>query len=274
MSTCTNALFGHRTSRRCHSLPYKKVTCRIGSCKCRVRTKLKKEKCVCVKALLKKKKLTGNDIFDELGNYNYCNPILTKMINHKKLANMRTLLNTKLAELMPDYRYATARTILKYNLENYIYGDLPGLSSTKCIRVVLKEIAHEDDYLIKLCLTERKNRARENEKFSIIPYSGCMTPFHLLKDIKIARRHYRLHQILDKEAETEDDPSDSESEDDVQNDFLDEFKATVNLKFWDNDVPYEMTMEDISIDTEKCECVIHFSREEYERFTAKRQRRH
>jgi hypothetical protein len=259
-----NAVVGRSTGSKCHSLPDKKVECKIGSCKCRLRQKTKRQKCVCAKALLKKKILTPQDIFDELGNYKYCTPVLASLISPRKFSEMRNLLTKKIAELMPDYRYATARTILKYKLENFICGDLPEVSDKKCIRVALQEIADEDDYLIKLRLVDRK--PSEPEKFSIIPYSSCTTPFHLLYSINIASLRYRLLENFNEtESEELDDSSDSPSDED-------EFTATANLKFWDDGIPHEMTIENISIDVEKCVCNISFSIEDYENFIAKKQR--
>jgi len=289
--TKNKAIFGKGISKRCHSLPDLKVMCKPGSCKCRRKTKVSYEGCVCAKALLNKDILSPRDIFDELGNYNYCSGVLAKIIGSRKLSSMRNCMNDKMSTIMPDHRYATAHTILRHNLENFVYGVLPGESKSKCVRVVLEEMADEDDNIIKLSLVERRHRSHENEKCSIFPYVACMTPYELLSPIDISDRHYRLHELLEADEETEDDSSetfesevqssDSDSDNDSDNDdsevsseCTESFNATVNLKFWDEDVPFEMTIQNVSLDLDKCECVINFSREDYEHFTAKRQRRH
>ena len=268
------AILGRAITKRCNNLPDKKLN--PNSCR---------EKCACAKALLGKEILTARDIFDELGNYNYCSAILGRVVHQNKLSRTRTQIIAKIAAIMPGFRYATARTILRHKIENYICGMLPGESSEKCVKAVLKEFG-KDNRLIKLRLTERKKHSRENEKCSIIPYDECKTPFHLFNPIDMSGRYYRLHEVIEADDETQDDSSEtfsdesSETEEvpsvpapDPPSEFFDSFTATVNLKFWDRDVPYEMTMENVSIDVEKCECTISFSQEDYEHFIAKRQRR-
>ena len=264
------AIFGRAITKKCNSLPDKKVN--PNSCR---------EKCACAKALLGKEILTARDMFDELGNYNYCSAILGRVVHQNKLSRMRAQMVKQIAAIMPGYRYATARTILRHKIENYVCGVLPGESSTKSVKAVLKEFGN-DNRLIKLRITERKKHSRENETCSIIPYGECKTPYHLFNPIDISGRYYRLQEVLEADDETEDDSESessesSESEEEVlseaPSEFFESFTATVNLKFWDNGTPYEMTMENISIDVEKCECVISFSQEDYEHFITKRQRR-
>jgi hypothetical protein len=196
---------------------------------------------------------------------------------------MRTQIIDKIAAIMPGYRYATARTILRHKIENYVCGMLPGESSKKCAKEVLKEFG-KDNRLIRLRLTERKKHSRENEKCSIIPYDECKTPFHLFNPIDMSGRYYRLHEIIEADDETEDDSSEtftdesSESEEetsipDPPSEFFESFTATASLKFWDDGDPFHIAIQNVSVDLEKYECVISFSREDYENFIVKRQRR-
>jgi hypothetical protein len=119
-------------------------------------------------------------------------------------------------------------------------------------------VAKEDDSLIKLLFIDRDHRiVLPFDEQTIIPYSKCEVPFNDFPDIPIARRHQFLQQEVDEVPETSE--------------FFEEFTATASLKFWDKYTPYDMTITDVSVDTERGECIIKFSREDYERFS-KRQR--
>ena len=156
-----SAFFGKVTSRKCNSVPTDEIcktenckcmlsissgiTCRHGTCKCSNR-KPCTVKCLCANALLKKKILSAKDIFDELGNYNYCYSVLSKITDWRRMSVTRNILNERIAAINPpDYRYATANTILKHRLQDYVCGTLPGITEKVCVNVVLTNMIKDND---------------------------------------------------------------------------------------------------------------------------------
>lgn len=134
----TNALLGNSITRSCHNAP-------IGH--------KGHFDCICASLLPSEGEVDPKDLFDELGNYRYCQGVIYSVC--KKSATWtkyRKAMKKRLANEEPlGYRQASAYTILKYDLVPHITNILPGAESKKDnINVVKRMLAEGDHTLIQL----------------------------------------------------------------------------------------------------------------------------